>query len=111
MGQRKPAATLVGPEQIILEKNELDLFSNPETDRILERFLITECYVYGVLTEYCVRLACMGLLTRGKKVSLVREATAHLSAEAAREMEAAFVSAGGKVVLFEDVARGWLGRS
>ena len=102
LGQRKPAATLVGEGQIILEKNELDLFSNPETDRILERFGIADCCVYGVLTEYCVRLACMGLLSRGKKVSLVREATAHLSAEEARQTEDAFRAAGGTIISFED---------
>ena len=98
LGQRKPSATLVGPGQIIVEKNELDLFSNPEVDRILEQFAITDCYVYGVLTEYCVRLACMGLLARGKKVSLIREATAHLSAAEAQKTEAAFLLAGGKII-------------
>ena len=34
LGQRKPASTVVGNGQIILEKNDLDLFSTPETDRI-----------------------------------------------------------------------------
>jgi nicotinamidase-related amidase len=30
--------------------------------------------VFGVVTEYCVRLAAKGLLERGRKVSLVKDA-------------------------------------
>jgi nicotinamidase/pyrazinamidase len=103
LGQRKPAATLAGEGQIILEKNELDLFSNPETERILQRLGITDCVVYGVLTEYCVRLACMGLLSRGLHVTLVRDAIAHLSADAARRMEDAFIAAKGEIVSLKKI--------
>jgi nicotinamidase/pyrazinamidase len=103
LGQRKPAATLVGGGQIILEKNELDLFSNPEIERILQRLGITECVVYGVLTEYCVRLACMGLLSRGLHVTLVRDAIAHLSADAAWQMEEAFIAAKGEIVSLKKI--------
>jgi nicotinamidase/pyrazinamidase len=98
LGQRKPAELLMEEGQIILEKNELDLFSNPEADRALETFNITEAVVYGVLTEYCVRLACMGLLARGLKVSLVEDAIAHLSDKAANQMHEAFRAAGGMVI-------------
>jgi len=89
-GQRKPAATIV-PGQIILEKNELDLFSNPKTESLLE----SECVVYGVLTEYCVRLAIMGMLQRGRKVSLVTDAIFHLSDYEAETTIHHFVAAGG----------------
>jgi len=103
LGQRKPAATLVGNGQIILKKNDLDLFSTPEADRILQTLGITECVVYGVLTEYCVRLACMGLLSRGLHVTLVRDAVAHLSAEAARQMEDAFIAARGEIASMKEI--------
>ena len=33
-----------------------------------------EFVVFGVVTEYCVRLAAKGLLERGRRVSLVRDA-------------------------------------
>jgi nicotinamidase/pyrazinamidase len=89
-GQRKPAATIV-PGQIIVEKNELDLFSNPKTESLLE----SECVVYGVLTEYCVRLAIMGMLQRGRKVSLVTDAIFHLSDSEAAKTIREFVAAGG----------------
>lgn len=111
VGQLKPAATLVADrvvipwspaqvgtgtaKQIILEKNELDLFSNPNLVPLLDRLGITECTIYGVLTEYCVRHAAMGLLATGRKVRLITNAIHHLSAEESDKMITAFISAGG----------------
>jgi nicotinamidase/pyrazinamidase len=103
LGQRKPASTLTGSGQIILEKNDLDLFSTPETDRILQNLGITECIVYGVLTEYCVRIASMGLLARGLRVSLVTDAIAHLSIDAALQMRDAFLASGGRIVSTKEI--------
>jgi nicotinamidase/pyrazinamidase len=90
LGQRKPAATLV-PGQIFLEKNELDLFTTPLT----ESLLADTCVVYGVLTEYCVKLAIMGMLQRGCKVSLVTDAIYHQSESEAARVIAEFRAAGG----------------
>jgi nicotinamidase/pyrazinamidase len=94
VGQQKPAALIV-PGQIILEKNELDLFSNPDLTGLLDSLDIDECFVYGVLTEYCVKCAVMGLLKTGRKVRLVTDAIAHLSAEAAQQVIDDFKAAGG----------------
>lgn len=66
-------------QQVILEKQTLDVFDNPNTPIILERVSRftdrdAEIFVYGVVTEYCVRLAARGLLQRGRRVALVRDA-------------------------------------
>jgi len=99
VGQKKPAATLIaGCQQIIVEKNDLDLFSNPAVPGLLDSLNIDDCYVYGVFLEYCVKCAIMGLLRTGRKVTLVMDATAHLSAEAARHVLDAFAAAGGRTV-------------
>lgn len=102
LGQRKPASTLV-PSQILLEKDDLDLFSNPSLEKMLDTLRIEECVVYGLLTEYCVKHAAMGLLARGRKVSLVLDAIHHLSAEDAVEVVKGFVAAGGVCVFTDDV--------
>jgi nicotinamidase/pyrazinamidase len=102
VGQQKPAATLV-PGQIILEKNELDLFSNPELPGLLDRLHIEECVIYGLLTEYCVKCAIMGLLKTGRKVYLVTDAITHLSAEAAEKVTREFQAAGGKLISLKEV--------
>src|SRR5438874_6511580 len=72
-GQLKPASTLVGKtavvpnrqvevdpggaQQIILEKQQLDLFTNPNLHRLLEVLQADHYVVYGVVTEYCVKCA------------------------------------------------------
>lgn len=66
-------------QQVILEKQTLDVFDNPNTPIVVERVARftdpdAEIFVYGVVTEYCVRLAARGLLERGRRVALVRDA-------------------------------------
>jgi len=72
-------------QQVILEKQTLDVFSNPNTDDLLR--LIgkePEVVVYGVVTECCVDLVARGLLQRGFRVRLVTDATRHWDEEKAR---------------------------
>ena len=103
-GQKKPAATLLpAGKQIIIEKNELDLFSNADLIPLLDKLGIDECFVYGVLTEYCVKFAIMGLLKTGRKVRLVTDAIYAKDEAAAREVIAAFEAAGGTCVTVETV--------
>lgn len=70
-------------QQIVLEKQVLDVFSNPRTEELVERLAPStsphsvpepEFRVFGVVTEYCVRLAAKGLLERGRRVALVTDA-------------------------------------
>jgi nicotinamidase/pyrazinamidase len=97
VGQQKPAAA-VQPGQIVVEKVDLDPFSNPETDRLLASLHIDECVVYGVLTEYCVKLAVMGLRARGKRVLLVIDAIAHYSESGGAAVIQEFLAAGGELI-------------
>ena len=69
--------------QIVLEKHVLDVFSNPRTSDLVEWLAPAnesgennevEFFVFGVVTEYCVRLAAKGLLERGRKTALVTDA-------------------------------------
>ena len=95
-GQRKPAATVV-ENQIVIEKDDLDMFSNPTVLPLLDMLSIDECFVYGVFTEYCVKCAIMGLLKTGRKVSLVTRATAHLSQVEGERVVEEFLAAGGQL--------------
>src|SRR5262249_41083864 len=66
-------------QQVILEKQTLDVFDNPNTETILKRVASftdadAEFFVFGVVTEYCVRLAARGLLDRGRSVWLIADA-------------------------------------
>ena len=82
----KIPADLSAYQQVILEKQVLDVFSNPHAETVLERVqkfteADAEIFVYGVVTEYCVRLAAKGLLARGRRVALVSDAIETLNAD------------------------------
>lgn len=61
---------------ILIEKQTIDVFSNPHTENILKLKEVTEAVVYGVATDYCVKAAVLGMLKRGIKVKVVVDAIA-----------------------------------
>jgi nicotinamidase/pyrazinamidase len=90
-------------QQVILEKQTLNVFDNPNTEKVLERIARftgadTEIFVFGVVTEYCVRLAAKGLLERGRRVALVRDAIETLKAEDGRKTIEELTSLGARLV-------------
>ncbi len=69
-------------QQIVLEKQTLDVFNNPKSDELVQLLgPRAEFIVFGVVTEYCVRYAVKGLLERGRKVAIVRDAIETLQPE------------------------------
>ena len=69
-------------QQILLEKQTLDIFESRHADKLVERFGDeVEFVVFGVVTEYCVGFAAKGLLDRGRRVSVVQDAIETLKAE------------------------------
>lgn len=69
-------------QQVILEKQSLDVFDNPITEKLLARFPEDcEFILFGVVTEFCVRLAADGLLSRSRRVALVTDAIEALDHE------------------------------
>ena len=92
-GQRKAQSTLLdGAEQIIVEKQTVDVFQAPKLGRVIESLRPELCVVYGVVTEICVLSAVRGLLRLGKQVIVVTDAIETLnpddSARALAEMRA-----------------------
>lgn len=106
VGQQKPGATLrekrsglparaEGAEQLILEKTELDCFSNPLLKPLLAGLRAERYVVYGVVTEICVHRAVFGLLDVGGRVEIVTDAVKALDDDAARRTFAEFTARGG----------------
>ena len=78
----KLPSNLFKHQQIVIEKQMLDVFSNPHTSAIVEALgRDPEFIVFGVVTEYCVGLAAKGLLDRGRKVAIVTDAIETLKAD------------------------------
>jgi len=62
-------------QQILLEKQTLDIFESRHAEDLVKRLgSEAEFFVFGVVTEYCVRFAAKGLLRRGRRVAVVRDA-------------------------------------
>jgi nicotinamidase/pyrazinamidase len=107
-GQQKMAGTLLNERvvltstpqeapQIIIEKQNIDCFTNPNLRPLLTSLAVDRYIVYGVASEVCVRCAAFGLLETGSRVELVTDAIKSLSPQAEREMIERFQSLGGQL--------------
>jgi len=91
-------------QQIILEKQTLDIFESRHADELVERLgNAAEFVVFGVVTEYCVSLAVKGLLKRKRKVAVVRDAIETLAPEVGNKTLAELQSLGAKLVTTDEV--------
>jgi len=86
-------------QQILLEKQTLDIFQSRHADTLVQRLPADANYVvFGVVTEYCVRLAAKGLLARGRRVSIVQDAIKTLSDKAAQDTTAELLRLGATFI-------------
>jgi len=97
-------AGLEGYAQVIVEKQQFDVFSNPNTGKLLERLgRELQVVLYGVVTEICVASAARGLQQRGLKIALVRDAIRHLDEIKSRATVEEIERRGGTLVATEEV--------
>ena len=86
-------------QQILLEKQTLNIFESRHADALVQRLpRDAEFLVFGVVTEYCVRFAAKGLLERGRRVSVVRDAIETLKKEDGDRSVAELQSLGAKII-------------
>jgi nicotinamidase/pyrazinamidase len=113
LGQHKATATLLdkritvpnrdcewsleGAEQIMVEKQSVEVFTARNLPAILQELKADRYVVYGVVTEICVRSAARGLLATGKPVVVVADAIKELRAEEATKTLEEIRSMGGTV--------------
>jgi nicotinamidase/pyrazinamidase len=91
-------------QQIILEKQTLDVFQSRHADQLVERLGNTADFVvFGVVTEYCVSLAVKGLLKRKRRVAVVRDAIETLAPEVGNKTLAELHSLGAKLVTTDEI--------
>jgi nicotinamidase/pyrazinamidase len=86
-------------QQILLEKQTLDIFESRHAGELVSQLGgDPEFVVFGVVTEYCVRLAAKGLLERGRRVSVVKDAIETLKAEDGARAVAELQALGAKFI-------------
>jgi len=94
-------------QQIIIEKQTLDVFQTLHADELVNRLgTQPEFVVFGVVTEYCVACAVKGLLQRKRRVAVVRDAIETLAPEAGAKTLAEFQSLGARLVETEEAVTG-----
>ncbi len=98
-------------QQVILQKNTLDVFANPHANAILGRLNAKssphfeanpEFVVFGVATEYCVRGAADGLLRKGRRVAIVTDAIKALDEGKGKRVLKELQSRGARLVSTEE---------
>lgn len=79
--------------QVILEKCHLDPFTHPRARELVLKSGIERWIVFGIMTDYSVRLTGLGLLKLGRRVTVVSDAICgkaeESSAQAVIELQAA----------------------
>ena len=118
-GQHKASATLLdkrvvvpnrdcefsldGAQQVIVEKQSVDVFKARNLERVLQILNADRYVVYGVVTEICVASAVRGLLAMKKSVTVVADAIKELRAEDATRTLEEIRALGGAVSSISDV--------
>lgn len=86
-------------QQILLEKQTLDIFESRHVEELLKRLPPdADFVVFGVVTEFCVRFAAKGLRERGRRVYVVRDAIETLNSEDGKRTETELQALGATFV-------------
>ncbi len=96
-----PARWLRGREFLLLKKH-FDVFTNPNTDRLLELLEPDEVVLFGVATDVCDDAAIRGLVARGVSVTFVEEASRGLDEARTAACLAAWREAGVRLASLEE---------
>jgi len=98
-----PERYLRGREFLVLKKN-FDVFTNPNTDRLLAALDPDEIAVFGVATDVCDDAAIRGFLERGRRVRFVVDAARGLDEGRVAACTAAWRERGVEFSTADDVA-------
>jgi nicotinamidase/pyrazinamidase len=99
-----PERYLAGREFLLLKKS-FDVFTNPNTDPLLERLDPDEIVVFGVATDVCDDAAIRGFLQRGLKVRFVEDAARGLDEGRTAACVATWRQAGVEFTTSDEVIR------
>jgi len=97
---------LLQSEQVLFEKQNIDVFTNPHVGATVDRFPPdTEFIVFGVVTEYCVQMAANGLLDRGRRTAVVVDAIETLNKEVGQRTLSQLTARGARLIHTDEVCR------
>ena len=97
---------LVGMEQfhITIRKEKLDVFSNPNTTRIVELLKPTGAVVFGAALDLCLRMAVEGLIKMGDmKLYLLRDTVKTLGLKSDSDVIGELKATGVEIISVSDL--------
>jgi nicotinamidase/pyrazinamidase len=92
-----------GRREILLLKKSFDVFTNPNTDPLLDALDPDEIVVFGVATDVCDDAAIRGFLRRGRRVVFVEDAARGLDEARTAACTAAWREGGVAFATVEEV--------
>ncbi len=107
LNKSEMASILMHDGEIYFEKQAHDVWDNQNTEAVLKAKGVKAAVVYGVATDYCVKLAVLGLQRAGIQAYVVTDAISAINIKpddgknALEEMK----KAGAKFVKMEEVIR------
>ncbi len=93
-----------GRREILLLKKSFDVFTNPNTEALLDALDPAEVIVFGVATDVCDDAVITGLLRRGRRVAFVEDAARGLDEERTRRCLERWRAAGVRFTRSADVS-------
>ena len=94
---------VAGRREILLLKKNFNVFTNPNTDPLLDALDPAEIVVFGVATDVCDDAAIQGFLLRGRRVRFVEDAARGLDEERVETCTAAWRKAGVEFTTADEV--------
>lgn len=92
--------------QVIVEKVDYDISSNPNFDAVLSALAPRRFVAFGVATEYCVQASVLALLRRGFEVALVTDAVRAITEEGSRKALDLLYASGVRSIQTSDIVAG-----
>jgi nicotinamidase/pyrazinamidase len=96
---------IAGRRELLLLKKNFNVFTNPNTDALLDALDPDEIVLFGVATDVCDDAAIRGFLQRGRKVVFVEDAARGLDEERTNACTAAWSEAGVEFATVDSIVR------
>jgi nicotinamidase/pyrazinamidase len=94
---------VAGRREILLLKKNFNVFTNPNTDPLLDALDPAEIIVFGVATDVCDDAAIRGFLQRGRRVRFVEDAARGLDEERVQTCTTAWREGGVEFTTADEV--------
>ncbi len=92
-------------QQVIFRKRSDDLLANPKADRFFTQIPVNEFIIVGVGVEDSIKQLALGLLARGKRVTVVTDASGYWNKGMADLALKKMIAKGASVITTEQLSR------